>query len=93
VAESKVTRVEKHKSTAQMLATREDVLRLFGDLEDEAVLEILDMEPTIAELEELACWLEGSGDQVIRTGRPKSGRAAAILDIVDPPEEEPPWTR
>lgn len=75
-------------------ASRDDVVRLFGHIEDEAVAEILVLLPTIAELEEAQAWIVGQGDVLARSGRPQTPRVAAILDIVvDEDEDDEPRKR
>jgi hypothetical protein len=77
-----------------MAASRDDVVRLFGHIEDEAVAEILAMVPTVAELEEAQAWIVGQGDTLARGGHPQTPRIAAILDIVvDEDEEDEPRPR
>lgn len=73
----------------EMLATYRDIRRLLGNTED--VLEILALFPSVAELEEAQAWLEDEDDVVVRRGRPRVAKIAAILDIVE--EKEPSHTR
>jgi hypothetical protein len=72
-----------------MSASRDDVVRLFGHIEDEAVAEVLALFPTISELEEAQAWIVGQGDLLARCGHPQTPRVAAILDIVDDDEDDP----
>ena len=77
-----------------MSASRDDVVRLFGHLEDEAIVEVLALAPTISELEEAQAWLVGQGDVLARGGHPQTPRIAAILDIVaDEDEDDAPRLR
>jgi hypothetical protein len=70
-------------------ATRDDVQRLFGDLDDETVLEILALHPSIADLESAAIWATGNGEAL--GGKDTlSGIAAEILEILQIEEEEAP---
>lgn len=75
-----------------MSASRDDVVRLFGHLEDEAIGEVLALLPTIAELEEAQAWMVGQGDALARAGHQQTPRIAAILDVVvdDDEDESPP---
>jgi hypothetical protein len=73
-----------------MTASYDDVVRLFGHLEDEAIVEVLRLLPTITELEEAQAWMVGQGDTLARAGRPQTPRIAAILNIVVEEEDEPP---
>ena len=70
-------------------ATLADVLRLASNIENGKALEILALQPTIEELEEAAIWAAGNGDLLGKEGRPLSGTAAAIFDILTAEEEEP----
>jgi hypothetical protein len=69
-------------------ASREDIRRLFGEVDDEAVLEILSLAPTGAELEEVSARLAGQGDIPSRAGHPESAKITAILEILGADEEE-----
>lgn len=73
---------------AGMSATREDVVNLFGHLEDEAIAEILEMLPTVAELAEAQAWVVGQGDVLERAGHKQTPRIVAILDIVVDEDDE-----
>lgn len=81
------------KPHGKSFATRDDLRRLFGDLDAQDVLAIFTLSPTVAELEEAQSWLEGQGDVVARRGHPQSGKIAAILEIVDKEDEEPTYLR
>lgn len=63
---------------------------IVGDIEDAKVIEILELSPSIAELEEAAVWATGNGDVLAKGGRPLSGTAAAIVEILTADEEEEP---
>jgi hypothetical protein len=79
--------------SSQVAAVRADVVRLFGDVDDEEISEVLALSPTISELAEASAWLDGQGDVMDRKGRPQTPRIAAILDIVDREEDEPSYLR
>jgi hypothetical protein len=66
--------------------TPEDVSRLFGEVDPETFLAILDLRPTIGELEEAALRLAGNGEAVGR--RQAGGTVVKILDLLEPGEEE-----
>jgi hypothetical protein len=84
-----VTKSAKFKA-APPAVTRDDIIRLFGDVEDEAVVEVLGLEPTIDEFEQAYVWLEGEGDRLSRTGHPQSERIGRMIDILRVEEEEEP---
>lgn len=72
------------------IATRSDVLRVVGDLDERKVLDILALHPTIGEIEGAALWAAGDGDILAKSGRPLSGTAAEVFDILTADEEEEP---
>ncbi len=71
-------------------ATRADIVRLFGELDDESVTAVLALTPTVAEAEEASVWLEGRGDEIARKGHHQTPRIATILEIVDRNEDDEP---
>ena len=77
----------------QVLAGRDDLRRILGDLDDAKVIEILALSPNLADLEEAAAWAGGDGDILAKSGRPLAGVVANIVDIVTADEEEPPPIR
>jgi hypothetical protein len=80
----------KPKSAPPPRANRDDIVRMFGDVEDEAVVEVLGLEPTIDELEQAYVSLEGEGDRLSRAGHPQSERIGRMIDILRVEEEEEP---
>jgi hypothetical protein len=72
------------------VATAADVKAILGDLDEDKIIEILALKPTIADLEEAAIWATGDGDVLAKSGRPLAGTVADIVDIIVPEEEEPP---
>ena len=71
-------------------ATRDDLIHIIGELDDDTAVEILALGPSVAEVEEAFMWIAGEGDVVDRAGRPLAGRTAAIVDILaaEEPDEE-----
>ena len=69
-------------------ATRQDVQRIIGDVDEFKLLEILSLRPSVSELEEAAIWSRGDGDILGKTGRPLTGVAAQLFDILTADEEE-----
>jgi hypothetical protein len=68
-------------------ASRDDLRRLFGEVDDEVVLEILKLAPTAEELEEVSAWLAGQGDIPSRAGHPQSAKVGAIVEILSADED------
>jgi len=77
------------------MATRIDLLRLVGDVDERKIIDILALHPTIAEIEEASLFAAGNGDILARGGHPLSGIAAEVLEILTAgeEEEEPPSIR
>ncbi len=73
-------------------AGRSDLARILGDLDDAQITEILMLQPTLAEVEQAALWVEGEGEVLSASGHTLSGVVAEIVDIVtaDEEDEEPP---
>ena len=74
------------QSVAQ--ATEEDVRRIVGDIDDPKVLEILDLEPTIVELEEAVVGAAGDADILGKEEHQLSAVAYKIVEILTAGEEE-----
>lgn len=69
-------------------ATRDDLLRIVGDVDERKVLDILALHPTIVELEEVASLAAGDADILAKSGRALSRIATEMLDILTADEEE-----
>ncbi len=70
------------------LATRDDVERVVGDVDETTILEILALQPTLAEFEEAAVWSRGEGDTIGKAGHTLSGVSAQVFDILTADDEE-----
>jgi len=68
-------------------ATFEDIVSILGDIDQEKVLAIVDLRPTMAEVETASLWLSGD-DDVFGAGEPLKGNAAEIVTILTADEEE-----
>ena len=75
------------------LAKRSDVMHLFGDVDDETVIEVLKLKPTIDELEQANVWLEGQGNRLSHAGHPQTERIGMLIDILRDEEEEPSYLK
>lgn len=64
------------------MPTDKDVRRLFGDVEDDVVVEILAAAARIEDLEDAAAYLEGESDVMGEQRHPLSGRVAIVYEIV-----------
>lgn len=71
-----------------------DELRaIAGNLDDETVIDILNFQPTSAELEQAVIWASGDGDLLAKRGHPMTGKVAEIVEILTADEDEPPPVR
>jgi hypothetical protein len=75
------------------VTTAEDVRHILGELDDATLVSILALQPSVAQVEAVRLWLNGSGDVLAREGRPLDGVVAAIFDMLDVEEESPPQPR
>lgn len=69
-------------------ATQGELRSILGDLDDATTLEILGLSPTVADLEEAVTWASGSGDVLGKRGRPLTGIAAQVFDILASGQED-----
>ena len=68
-------------------ASRSDIHSILGSLDPEKLLAIVEMRPSIADLELAAMWLSGDPD-VFGAAEPLKGTASKIVTIVTADEEE-----
>ena len=59
-----------------------EILHLFGAMEDHKAVEIIDLQPSPAELEVAAAYVAGMSDIMGKSRQPLAGKAAQIYDIV-----------
>ena len=69
----------------------EEIRRLLGDVEDERIAEILDLQPTVADIEAALIRLNGDNDVLGKSGHPLDALVASIIEILtaDDVEEVP----
>jgi hypothetical protein len=84
--------VQSRADTARhgMLATSTDVLEILGQLDDAKMVAILELRPTIKDVEEASVSLCGDAD-VFGPGSPVKGTAAQIVALLTADEEEDAW--
>ena len=82
---------KRHSADAEKhgLATSDDVARILGNLDETKMLPIMELRPTIADVEEASMWLGGDRD-VFEPGEPLKGVASQIVTILTANEEEEP---
>jgi hypothetical protein len=68
-------------------ATRDDVQRIFSGIDDPKLLAIVELGPTIAELEEASLWLSGDAD-IFGPGQPLKHLASDIVSIITADEDD-----
>ena len=68
------------QSTAERspVATRDDIKDILGDLDPGKMVAIVDLRPTVAEVEAALLWLSGDAD-AYGAGAPLKGVAAAVV--------------
>lgn len=76
------------KNQPQHLATSDDLRRILGELDDPKVIEILELAPTVADVEEAMTCLAGDDDVLAEKARQVSAIARRIVEIVTAAEEE-----
>jgi hypothetical protein len=75
------------------ITSSDEVRAICGNLDDEKVIDILNLQPTAAELEQAVLWTAGDGDLLARSGRPLTGKVAEIVEILADEDDEPPPMR
>ena len=70
-----------------MKISSQDVRRLFRDIDDHKVAEIVASGATLAELEQVAAYLARQTDVMGEMERPLTGRAARIYELLRRDEE------
>lgn len=76
-------------SAQTVFATRADVVRLLGEIDDIGIAAVLELTPTVLEIEQAAEWLDAHDPPAEHRGRPSTPRVAQIVEIADRNDEEP----
>ena len=74
-------------TTDRALANRDDIKAILGDIDSGKMLAIVELRPTVADVETALLWLEGDAD-VYGAGEPLKGLAADIVAILTEGEDE-----
>ena len=74
-------------ATDRPLATRDDIKAILGNIDADKMLTIVELRPTIADVEAASTWLAGDAD-VFGAGEPLKGAAADIVAILTEGEDE-----
>jgi hypothetical protein len=73
--------------TSEDMATSEDIKNILGPLDDSVLLQIIDLRPTVRDLEDALIWLSGDPD-VFEASKPLCGPAAEIVAILQSQEQD-----
>ena len=76
-----------------MTVTRDEIKAVLGDIDDNKIVEILALKPSLVDLEAAAMWLVGDSDILAKDGYQLSEAAAQIVDILALDEDEVEYTR
>ena len=68
-------------------ATHEDIVRIFGEINGATVLHIMNLQPTVEDLEQAALWLSGDRD-VFGPQHALQHPASTIVSILTADEED-----
>ena len=71
------------------LASPDDIRRIIANLDDEKLLDIIALQPTVLDIEEASLWLAGDSD-IFGVGKQLSSIAGEIVAILTADEEEEP---
>ncbi len=71
------------------LATADDIRRILGTLDEEKLLDIVALRPTIVDVEEASVWLAGDSD-IFGAGQPLKPVAGEIVAVLTADEDEEP---
>jgi hypothetical protein len=70
-------------------ATRDEIVAILGSLDEAKLIALVNLRPTVAEVEEASAWLDGDRD-VFGAEPPLKGTAAEIVTLLTADEEEEP---
>jgi len=74
--------------TQPKAASGSELRSIVGNIDEAKIIEILKLNPTVADLEEAALWAGGEGDTLGKEGHPLTGTAAQVFDILIADEDE-----
>jgi len=79
-------------SSPTALATRDDIRAILGNIDAEKMLAIVELRPTIKDVEAASSWIAGDTD-VFGSGEHLKGAASDIVAILSEGEDENDRTR
>lgn len=68
-------------------ASRDDIISVFGALDEDKLLAIIELRPTVADLAAASAWLSSDRD-VFGAAEPLKGTASKIVTVLTADEEE-----
>lgn len=71
------------------VATRDDIVGVFGEIDSAKIVAIMSLRPTVADLEAASMWLSGDAD-IYGAGEPVTSVASDIITILTEDEQEEP---
>jgi hypothetical protein len=71
------------------VATRDDVVGVFGEIDPAKIVAIMSLRPTVADLEAASMWLSGDAD-IYSAGEPVKSVSSDIITILTEDEQEEP---
>jgi hypothetical protein len=69
------------------VATHDDITSILGEIDQAKLIEVISLQPTIADIEQASLWLSGDAD-VFGAAPPLKGKASRIVTILTMDEEE-----
>lgn len=83
-----MTKLNSGHSPREDQASATALREILGDLGERKVIAILDLHPSLTQLEQALLWANGDGDMLGKTGHPMDATVARIIDIIVAEEEE-----
>ena len=69
---------------------RDEIKSIIGDLAEDKIIEIVELQPTSSELEQAMMWAAGCGDALGKGGHQMTGKISQLVDIITADEEDDP---
>ena len=85
-----MTKLNSGQAIANDLVAREDLKKILGDMDDATAIAILDMHPTISQVEQACFWANGQVDMLGPEQRASESVVAQIFDILTADDEDEP---
>ena len=68
-------------------ASRDEIVAMLGPLDEDKLIALINLRPTVAEVEEASVWLDGDRD-VFGAEPPLRGKASDIVTLLTADEED-----